>query len=258
MGFLKVLFGAVWVFMRQTVMIVVAPIPSSVRQVFTSFGTAFRSIFQVQQTTKNLVLGSVAGVAILASLVSIGLTQFKRPGKNYLNAYLAVGQVTAEETAKLVGTHSKVVLVAWDTQKYKLPPVETQVKAFKDTLTKQGVTLHATEVIQEDPGSPQARLTTDRFFKILDGYNNVDAIISFVGLPTFKPADLKKWPKKGPKVIAISGAHPGLKKLLEKGYLDVAIVLRPQQPIANPTTMREWFDKYYQVITPKTASSLPG
>lgn len=263
MNFLKVLFNALWVFIRQLAMVVVAPIPNSIRQVFGSFGAAFRSMFRVSRSAKNTVLAVVSTVVILASLTSIVLTQWKRPGRNYLNPYIALGQVLGEETAKLVGANGQIVVIAWDTQKNKLPALEGQMKAFKDALKAQGgISVVSTETTNEDPTSPYPALTSERFFEILNKYRSTGAIVSFVGIPHFKDEEIRKWPKNSPKLVVVTGLSPstGPKKLLQRGVLQVAIVPRYQagQDVPqNPTTLREWFDKYYQVVTPKTAALLP-
>ena len=109
---------------------------------------------------------------------------------------------------------------------------------------------------QADPESP---LPAQWYEELLAKYKHADAIISFVGAPSLEESDVDQLPKRLPKLIAVTGLGAHVKKLLSEGVLNVAIVPRvpPSTSTQPPRARREWFDRYYTVLTPATVGSLP-
>ncbi len=221
-------------------------------------------LLKVDEKKKPLVT-VVAVLAIVASLTWIYMTQCQsNTPKVNLNPFLAVGQVMAEETAKLLDNKGEVVIVAMDTKKMKIPHVEAQLKTFNDTLKKQGgVTVMATESLSAEAlgmVGPEMGLSSDNFFKVLEKYPNASAIVSFVGAPMLKDDEIARLPANTPKIVAFSAMGMGLKKLFEENVIQVAIVPNFEAkpgPQKKPETLREWFDQYYKVVTKEAAPSLP-
>ncbi len=72
--------------------------------------------------------------------------------------------------------------------------------------------------------------------------------------------DLAAMPKRRPKVIAGAVFMPGLRDAFAWGLVEVAITPRYEpaaQTDTEPQTAREWFDRYYSVVTKDNADSLP-
>jgi len=220
-------------------------------------------MFKIDEKKKNVV---TAG-AILAIFVSIGslfFTYCDRPPKINLKPFLAIGQITAEETSKLLSGKGKVVLVVMDTGKYQSKPLESQIETFKRTLEKQnGVILVAIEKLEMNDlmmAGPEMGLPGELYLKILQQHPDVDAIVSFVGAPRLSDDQIDELGEKIPKLVAVVGMPMGLKRYFEDQLIQVAIVPRfePQpQGGKKPETLREWFDQTYTVVTTENYSSLP-
>ena len=66
--------------------------------------------------------------------------------------------------------------------------------------------------------------------------------------------------QKTPKFVAECRSPDRIKRLFDKKILQVAVVNRFDYPAPvkhNPKTPKQWFDKYYQVVTADNSSILP-
>ena len=77
-------------------------------------------------------------VALGVAAVAVYFALFGRSPKIELGAYEALGAVTAEETAQLVGGRGQVLVIARDTGPDKIPSVESQMATFERTLRAHG------------------------------------------------------------------------------------------------------------------------
>ncbi len=215
---------------------------------------------------KKPVITLIAVLAIVVSLISIFMTQCERAPKVNLKPYLAVSEVLADETAKLLAPGGgSIVVVALDTKKAKMPTVEAQLNAFIAAIKKKGnITIAATESMAPEKMAevgPEMGLPGDFFHQILAKHGDAKAIVSFLGAPTLKDDEISKLPPTMPKVIAFASFGMGLKKLFDERVIQVAIVpnFEPNPNAAKkPSTSREWFDQYYKVVTKETADKLPN
>ena len=225
------------------------------------------SPFQIDPQKRPLFLvGSI--IAILVGLIFIFATQCERgfrPKLDEVGTQLStvVAQVTAEETAKLLDHKGEIVLVVMDI-KQPGSVFEAQTKAFQEALKKQGgITVVATETVPF--GQKGMAVPADVFFKILEKHPNASAIVSFAGLPVLKDEDVSNLGQNLPRLVAFSSGGMGVKKLFEQQIARVVIMPRIQGvehdetpvPKKKSETDREWFERYYQVVTPETAPSLP-
>jgi hypothetical protein len=102
-------------------------------------------------------------------------------------------------------------------------------------------------------------VSRQRFLELLRAYPDA-SIVSFVGTPISQPEDFGKLPQPMPPVLAVVTYGVQTRDLLQRGIIQVAIVPRfttPQNPDREPTMRREWFDKFYTVVTKTNASELP-
>ena len=175
----------------------------------------------------------------------------------------ALGQVMAEEAAKLASAGGRLTLITWDTSISRNPSAEFQMKGFHRALREAGLALAATNAVKLDP-LRLVRVPPAAFLDILNKQSDNDVVVSFLGPPVLNAQQLAKLGDKKPRVIALcSGAMPrqiDLKELFGQNLLQVAIISRPSPfasaaaPSNNP---RDWFDRFYQVITPANLSELP-
>jgi hypothetical protein len=212
------------------------------------------------------VVAVVSVVAIVIAFVFIIKTMFPSAPKVNLKPYLAVSEVLAEETSKLLGPGGgAIVVVALDTKKSKMPTVEAQLDAFSGAIKKKGnLTVAGTETLSPEKmaeAGPEMGLPSDLFHQVLAKHGSAKAVVSFLGAPMLKDDEIAKLPQNMPKVIAFASFGMGLKKLFDENVIQVAIVPNFEpNPNANkkPSTPREWFDQYYKVVTKENADKLPN
>jgi hypothetical protein len=200
---------------------------------------------------KLLVAGCL--LAIAGSGVWIYHYEFGSSGRN-TPLQQAVGKVLAEETARIVGRPGKIVVVTAESS--GAPELKVQFDAFQKALKLLGgITIQDKVVL--DPGDnpkyrPGAGLSGKHLLKIVRKHAGADAIVSLVGAPALSEQDLGQL--KAPiKLIAETHSPEKLVALLDKKILVSAIVPRFEFPAPGPhkpQTSRQWFDLYFQILTP--------
>ena len=60
-----------------------------------------------------------------------------RPSSASVAPFAALGEVTAQETAKLLDNKGSIVVVTRDTSQYPAPELEVQLKAFQRTVKQR-------------------------------------------------------------------------------------------------------------------------
>jgi len=205
---------------------------------------------------KQKLTACVAIIVILVSAFWIYRTQFAGHTEND-RLHQAVGQVIAEETSRLVGHTGKIVVVMTDNR--TAPELKIQIAAFKKQLTRLGA-ISIKDTLVLDPGDnpkyrPGAGLSAKRLLKIARKNADANAIVSFVGAPELTDQDLAQM-KTGPKLIAETHSPEKLTNLLDNKILVSAIVPRFEFPAPGqrkPQTSRQWFDRYFQIVSAETA-----
>ena len=127
-----------------------------------------------------------------------------RSQKINLDPYDALGAVTAEETAKLLGNKGQVLVMARDTGANKNPSVEAELKAFQQTLKRQkGINV----IIEKVQIPPMQMIATgrgvprDQFLKALEAHPNLGAVVLFLGFPKLTDSELEVLKKSGVKIV---------------------------------------------------------
>ncbi len=201
----------------------------------------------------------LAVVVILASAAWIYYSEFKKPDIN-LPLHQAVGHVMAEETSRIVGHGGRILIVTAEAQ--NAPELKAQVQTFEKDLKRLGITVK--NKITLDPADnakyrPGAGLSAKHFLKIAKKGASVDAIVSFVGAPRLSDAELAQL-KATTKFIAETHSPERLLNLFDKKILSVGIVPRFEFPAPGPRkpqTSRQWFDHYFQIVTPEALLPKP-
>jgi len=208
---------------------------------------------------KEILLLSGSLAAIIGSCLWIYFTQFAQPAFN-VPLHQRVGEVLAQETARLIHTQGQVVVVTMDASKE--PELKAQMQIFEKTLKKLGP-ISIKELPVETDDKPHYRtgagLSSRRFLRILKKSATADAIVSFIGAPRMTEEELAQV-DRAPKFVAECRSPDRIKRLFDKKLLQVAVVNRIEYPAPvkhNPKTPKQWFEKYYQVVTAENASILP-
>jgi hypothetical protein len=215
-----------------------------------------KQIFSGPPTRKQAFIAASAVLAILASAAWIYWFEFGSLTQN-ARLHQAVGQVMAEETSRVVDHRGKIVVITMDNR--TAPELKVQLEAFQKQLKLLGG-VAIKETVALDPGDnpkyrPGAGLSAKRFLKLVRKNQEVDALVSFVGSPELTDEELAQM-KAVPKLIAETHSPEKLLNLLEKKVLLSAIVPRYEFPAPGPRrpqTSRQWFDRYFQILSPETA-----
>ena len=205
-----------------------------------------------------LAIGSI--LAIAGSSLWIYTHHFAAPKIN-VPLHQAVGRVMAEETAKLVNNQGRIVVIAIETAKDA--ELKIQLEEFEKSLKKfSRITVAKTYMLETENRAKYGAgsgLSTRRFIRIVNKNTTADAMVSFVGAPELKDDEIGQLQAR-PKFIAESRSVEKIGNLLAKHLLQVAIVSRFQFPApveGKPGTLRQWFDKRFQVVTAEMVGALP-
>ena len=207
---------------------------------------------------KNGLLATVSVLAIAASGAWIYYHEFRAP-KHNVRLHERVGEIMAEQTAKLVGTKGRLVLITIPTATE--PELKTQLEAFRGTLQKLGtyeIKDHELDTKDQPKYGLGAGLSGRRFVRTVKNNPQADGIVSFVGAPKLSESELAELTKM-PKFIAETKSPDHLPKLFEKQIIQVAIASRftfPAPGPQSPKTPQEWFDKRYQIVLADSAQTI--
>ena len=214
------------------------------------------------------IIAVIASLVILVAGVCLWRTLRPSAGNQFDGGIpVGVGQVLAEETAKAVQDHGRVVAVIGKAAQESFGVAPTEWATFRTELKKHpGVIIDATEVDPPDTdGMPGCSAAA--FNDILERHSQADAIIFFMALPSwhFFSTKVALPPPPTAKIIVMGGLMTSTPKIYYTGYftsklLSVLLIGRvaaaPDQ-IAEPKTPREKFHNGYLVITPANYESLP-
>jgi len=207
---------------------------------------------------KNGLLATVSVLVIAASSMWIYYHEFRAPRHN-VRLHERVGEIMAEQTAKLVGPKGHLLLITIPT--VTEPELKTQLEAFRATLKKLGnyeIKDHELDTKDQPKYGLGAGLSGRRFVRTVKNNPKVDGIVSFVGAPKLSESELAELTKM-PKFIAETKSPDHLPKLFDKQIIQVAIASRftfPAPGPQSPKTPQEWFDKRYQIVLADSARTI--
>ena len=194
-------------------------------------------------------------VALGVAAVAVYFALFGRSPKIELGAYEALGAVTAEETAQLVGGRGQVLVIARDTGPDKIPSVESQMATFERTLRAHGGLTQVTRRFQATAMTMMATgggVPPDHLASALQAHPDAAALVLFCGLPPLPDAEMGALRKRGVKIVVVSSFRPDYADLLERQVIHLVITPRPEGPPPDakpPRTLRERFDQEYAILT---------
>lgn len=196
-----------------------------------------------------LAIGSL--FIITASVSWIYYQQVETP-KHNVALHQRVGEVMAEQTARILGRTGRILLITIPVGGQ--PELQTQLKAFRSTLKQLG-DFHLKEHELDTKDQPKYGIGTGlsgrRFVRTVKNNPDTDVLVSFVGAPNLSDEEVAEL-KHLPKFIAESRSTDHLPKLFEKQIIQVAVVSRfvfPAPGPLSPKTPQEWFDKRFQIVS---------
>ena len=208
---------------------------------------------------KNALIAAVCVLAIAGSAALIYYREFRAPKYN-VELHQRVGEIMAEQTAKVVGHAGRVVVLTIPTRGQ--PELQTQLEAFRRTLKKLGnYDLKERELDPKD--QPKygvgAGLSGRRYVRAAKKEEKADLLVSFIGAPNLTDEEAAEL-AKAPKFIAESRSPDHLPKLFEKRLIEVAVVSRfvfPAPGPRNPKTPQQLFDRRYQIVAADAVGTIP-
>jgi hypothetical protein len=224
---------------------------------------------------RSVVVSIVALVVIAVSVGWTWHTQFARPPFNSA-LQQGIGEALAHRTRATLADGGKILVVTLESG--DSPALHTQFEAFRTALNRPGpradasspavspsqpieiVEIERLDADKKSKYGPGTGLSASRLLRLAAKNQDVDAIVSFVGLPDLEPKEMSSLGTNGPRLIAFSRNLKKLGPLLASHRLEAAVVPRFQfpSPIAGePRTPAEWFDLQCQWITPADLGQVP-
>jgi hypothetical protein len=210
---------------------------------------------------KNNLVALGAILAILAALGFLWFAEF-RGGPRVDRAPLeTLGRMVADETAKLLNQQGRVAIVSEIIEVARNPNLEAQVKGFKAGLAAHpGVTLKEARDVKRPPSDTPGVWPPNVAGQLVAAGAGADAVVLLVNLPPqLTAADVAALKGARGKLVVVGTAAPGLKPLLQQGFIHLSIVPRqpPAPAPAGKETPRQWFERVYVVATPTALAGLP-
>lgn len=202
---------------------------------------------------------TLAGLAIAGSGAWIYWHEFKAP-QHDVELHQHIGEIMAEQTAMVVGTKGKIVLITIPTSGE--PELKTQLAGFRAKLKKLGdydVREYEMDPKDQDKYGVGMGLSGRRYVRTANKNLDATAIVSFIGAPHMKDEDIAEL-QKVPKFIVEARAVDNLPKLFKQELISVAVAARFNFPAPGPITPRtaqDRFDKRYQVVVATNVGTIP-
>jgi hypothetical protein len=174
----------------------------------------------------------------------------------------ALGQVLAEEAAKMLGSVGRVTLITLDPSAFNNPAIQFQVSGFERAAKQLKMAIAATNFIKLDP-LRLMRVPAGDFLEIMRKLPEGDVVVSLLGPPLLNSAQMARLGEKRPRILAVcSGPMPqqvNLPQLFDQDLLHLAVISRvvPLPSGAAPENPREMFNQRYRIITSANLSELP-
>jgi hypothetical protein len=211
----------------------------------------------------NQQKGIVGLLAVIIIVISLGsMLKGGKRQKIDIDRITSMGQFSGEAVAAHLGSGKNVVLVTIDES--KIAALEKQTDAFVSALKKGGVSVGDTETVGTQNAPMMAMemglISGPELAEIAGRHTDKDAVVSLVGLPYATGLEQWSWPEGAPPLVIgrNAGLSMGAKELFDGGVLDMGVFPKNMvEPVTEkPQTYREWFDRYFQIVTAETADSL--
>ena len=204
----------------------------------------------------------IAVSVIIVSLFSLFFTMYEGAPKINHAPFIGLGEVLADETAKAIDNHGTVIPVLANYHTTGSTPLTDEWKTFAKEIKKHsGVTLANPVIVKLDETTGEPALARADFDNLVEKNSAAGAVVFFVGLPLWDPANPLTLPSgKAPKIIAVHNTPLPFKKYFTGSVATLLITSRqsPDEKAAGePKTTRQWFDKYFQVFTAENYQSSP-
>ncbi|MBU6401901.1 MAG: hypothetical protein KGS61_16415 [Verrucomicrobia bacterium] len=199
------------------------------------------------------VLAGTGSVLVIAASASWLLSYSSLPDGG-LAFHERVGRILAEQTAQLLGNRGRVSVITLDPAQF--PVFRAQLLGFRQAL-RSSRQLRLAHILILQPQGDAAYglgrgLDNRDFLRALDQQPKPDAIVSLVGVPNLRSEQIRKLGPTRPFFIAEAKFGEHLRKLLDRQFVQVAVVPRFLPAAAGVRHLRKvpanHFDLYFQVL----------
>jgi len=211
---------------------------------------------------KNRVLLVTIAVASVALAVFLFRRQSSGPAMN-LRPSVAVGEVLAEETSRLLGGKGNIVVIGRVSAKEGQSAGNEQITSLGAAMRRRASPkIGATEWLPQPPrlSMNASDVTTEQLVALLEKHPEANAFVVFAGLPPLSPPLAEKLTARPLKLLAVCGYGTTVRRWLEAQVLAAAVVPRfGELPpgTSAPKTAKDWFSQEFELLTPESLAQLP-
>ncbi len=207
------------------------------------------------------LINAVAGLAIVGSAAWLWVAVNGWPPSPEARPAEASGWGMAKEALRALKPGGRLVVIVRDTEAFKHPETDLQLRSFEQAVHQAGVTIGATRTLQVDP-LRALEVPGGDFYELIRRAPTGSVIVSFMGPPILTADQRARLSDPKPPIIAFCpGALPqqiDLRVLFAEGLLRAAVISRgtPARPATPPKDSNGWFDRYYRIITAADVANL--
>ena len=161
-----------------------------------------------------------------------------------------LGQVLAEQAAIAMNGKGQAVFVFMSGGEIE---GKATLEGFQRSLGEhKQITLVATKIINPVE-TAMGKLTFDKFAAILNEYPKVDVIVFNLGVTSITDAQMAALPQPSPKLVVMDWKPGDAERGMKAGLVKAVVTTRrlTSLPMDHPKTPGQWFDRYYDLITPQ-------
>lgn len=216
----------------------------------------------MERKKKNLIVAGAMGAIVIAVALSLSALS---PPRTDLATYQARGWGAALETARLVGNQGEVALIMPDFGEFRIlnSRYDALVKSYRNSLAKS-TKLRITALERAPVNPPMVAkvgvyLSAEQYELFSKKHARAAVIVVFAGLPPLSDESIHEAQRAGANWLVVSDYGAGYKRLLARHAMERAIVPRledvPEFP--KPRSLKERFEREYEVLTPSRAAEFP-
>ncbi len=198
------------------------------------------------------IIGAV--LVIVLALACLQRSTSPKPLDDEAMPPYGIGQVLAEQAAKAIGDKGRVALVCMSMNSVG---GRAELAGFQETLARhKRITLAVTNLFRSSE-TAIGHLSFQQFAAVVNEDSNADVIVSFLGVTSFTDAQMATLPNPAPKLV-VMGWNPGdVQRGMKAGLVKGAVAIRrlTAMPSDHPKTPLQWFDRYYDLVTPESSGN---
>jgi hypothetical protein len=198
-----------------------------------------------------VIVNTLALLTLILASASI-IHRLTRDPNNNLKPYQGMGEAVAQQAAQLLGGSGEVVLLDAPGSGSGHERAVAQFKKSAGALTVKSV---------QGPRHGEPPATREQLEALIAQSGKADAVV--VMSDSVDLESLKQSASQGaiPRMVIMTADVDSARELLRKNIVSAAIVPRfrgPPEGFPEPKTPREWFNNFYETLTPGDLGEEPA